>query len=141
MEALDCGALAAVAIELYRLRGLEAAPVQLALRYPAHATGQWSAMWHRAGSSNSWISGQYCYHEACGVIHEACIDLWDPTETRWLEPPLSLNETFSAVTALRVAADAFHTSSELNWCGLSLKPGQWHSVHFDKEGRLTLASI
>ena len=139
MEKLDCGALAAVAVELYRLRGLPVTPVQLALRYPHHAAEQWSRMWEREGLIASWITGGFCYHEACGVIEGENLLLWDPTENRWLDPPLSSNDAFASVMALKVAGPGAGMPARLHWGGTWLRSGVWQPLMFDVKGRLTTA--
>ncbi len=138
-ERLDCGALAAVAVELFRSRGQRVTPVQLALRYPSHATEQWSRMWEREGESAGWISDGICYHEACGVMEGGRMLMWDPTENRWLDPPLSANDAFGSVMALKVHDSTAGVPTELHWGGISLRPGEWQSVTFDGDGRLTTA--
>lgn len=102
LEVLDCGALAAVAKQLFAMRGQRAVAVQLALRYPQYAIEQWIRLWERSGQSAAWISDQTCYHEVCGVLDGSRLSLWDPTESRWLDPPISADEGFGAVAALRV---------------------------------------
>lgn len=139
MEKLDCGALAAVAVQLYRSRGQSAAHVQLALRYPHHAAEQWSRMWEREGLSASWITSEFCYHEACGVIDGEQMLLWDPTENRWLDPPLSPNDAFGSVMALKVVGLGAALPAKLQWGGMWLPSGAWQSVVFDGEGRPTTA--
>lgn len=139
MKKLDCGALAAVAVELYRLRGLPVKTVQLALRYPNHAVDQWSHLWVREGMSSSWINGEFCYHEACGIIEGHTMRVWDPTENRWLSPPLSPNGTFASIVALKVAELGDGEQTTLMWNGIRLRSGVWQSLVFDTEGRLTIA--
>ena len=141
MEELDCGALAAVAVELYRMRALPVTPVQLALRYPSHATEQWSQMWKRDGQSASWITEEFVYHEACGVIEGSGMLLWDPTENRWLDPPFSANETFASVAALKVPESASDTLVQLHWGGVFFRCGAWQALLFDDEGRLTSDAV
>lgn len=135
MERLDCGALAAVAVHLYQMRGHRAVPVQLALRYPVHALQQWSAMWERQGLASDWIAGRLCYHEACGVIHDSELQVWDPTENRWLEPPSSRNDAFGAVVSLRLFPGD-EAQEELQWAGIRVRTGVWRSLPFDEQGHL-----
>jgi len=138
MKKLDCGGLAAVAVELYRLRGQAAVPVQLALRYPEHAAEQWSRMWERHGLNPSWITGEFCYHEVCGVVEGEELLLWDPTESRWLDPPVFPNEAFASVMALNVVVPSSDHRT-IRWRGIPIPCGVWQSLVFDAEGRLTTA--
>lgn len=137
MERLDCGALAGVAVELYRLRGVPVTSVQLALRYPDHAAEQWARMWEREGMSAGWINGAFCYHEACGVIDGQEVHVWDPTENRWIAPPSSSNDAFASVVALKVAERGAGKQAAVTWDGIRLRSGVWQSLVFDVEGRLT----
>jgi hypothetical protein len=143
-EVLDCGALAAVAQEVYRRRGMIAMPVQLILRYPQHVTNQWSAMWQRAGLSDNWISGEFCYHEACGALDgQTEILVWDSTANRWLDPPESPSESFASVAGIKLvegASRASHTPRILHWRGIQLLAGVWHWLTFDERGCLTWTS-
>lgn len=139
MERLDCGALAAVAVQLYRLRGQQAVRLQLALRYPPQVAEQWSRMWQREALSASWITGEFCYHEACGVLEGSRLIIWDPTENRALDPPGSPNDGFGAVVAFRIAELTAGVETLL-WEGIPVRSGMWQSVVFDLEGRLTIQS-
>ncbi len=139
LEKLDCGALAAVAAELYRLRGVPVIPIQLALRYPIHAAEQWVRMWEREGMSAAWIMGEFCYHEACGVIKGQAIHVWDPTENRWLTPPTSPNNAFASVVAIKIADPDSGEQVTLAWGSLRLRSGGWRSLTFDADGQLTAA--
>lgn len=141
MKKLDCGGLAAVAHRLYLARGQIAAPVQLALRYPDHAAEQWSRMWEREGISARWITGRFCYHEGCGIIDGEQMLLWDPTENKWLYPPLSPNDAFGSVVALRVAELGGAVPAKLHWGGTWLLSGSWQPLAFDGRGRLTAGCI
>lgn len=139
MAKLDCGALAAVAVELYRLRGYPVAPIQLALRYPKHAAEQWSCMWEREGMNSAWIHGDFCYHEACGVIEGGTLQVWDPTENNWLAPPSSPDNTFASVVAIKTPEPSGGEQAFRSWGGLRLRSGVWQRLMFDGEGRLTTA--
>lgn len=136
-QTLECGGLAATAVQLYRLRGQSVAHVQLVVRYPSQATEQWSRMWQRAGQDSKWILGNLCYHEACGVLEGTRIKLWDPTKNRWLEPPSSPAEAFASVVALRVFEPSGRTASRVDWEGISIRAGAWQVLLLDDEGRLT----
>ena len=137
LDQLDCGGLAAVARELYRMRGNRVTGVQLALRYPNHAMEQWSRMWEREGVRPSWIHGEFCYHEACGVIEDGTVNLWDPTENRWLAPPSSPGNNFASVVAIRIAEPEAGESVVLAWDDLQLRCGRWQTLTFTGDGRLT----
>lgn len=137
MEKLDCGALAAVAAELFRLRGTKVTAVQLALRYPNHATEQWCQMWGRQGIDTGWINTEFCYHEACGIIEGQALRVWDPTESRWLSPPSSPADAFASVVALRITEYGLCDQQTFIWDGIRLGCGEWHSLVFDPQNPIT----
>lgn len=118
------------------MRRTRVAAVQLALRYPRHATEQWSRMWERGGNVAAWIHGEFCYHEACGVIDGATLEVWDPTENRWLSPPSSLQSGYASVLAIRIADFAVIERTMLTWGGLRLRAGIWQRFEIDAKGDL-----
>lgn len=131
-EQLDCGALAALAVNLYQLRQKSAVSVQMALHYPTHATEQWRNMWERQGVNASWISGEYCYHEACGILEGQELLLWDPTESRWIDPPSSLHEIFASVVALRVYLPENVPAQTVKWNTITIHTGIWNNLNPDQ---------
>ncbi len=133
MKALDCGGLAAVATHLTHMRGQSATSVQLVLRYPSYAAEQWLQMWKRKSLSTSWIANGLCYHEACGVLQGDHIFLWDPTENRWLDPPMSASDVFASVMAIKVPRLGSGSCS-LYWGDIPIHCGIWHSFVFNARG-------
>ena len=127
-QRLDCGALAALAVQLYRFRGQPVTPAQLILRYPIHATEQWSRMWEREDLDSSWIVDNLCYHEACAVLDGSRLTMWDPTESRWLEPPGSPKEGFAAVVAVRIFKQPGLQGTVFDWEGVPVTCGIWNTL-------------
>ena len=126
---LDCGALAALVVQIYRSRGQVAYPVQLALRYPRHALAQWSCMWEREGLSAGWVGAKSCYHEACGILEGGNLRVWDPTENRWLSPPTSAAELYGAIEAMKLDV-APSQSFPISWYGIPFHAGSWCTLPF-----------
>jgi hypothetical protein len=101
-ENLDCGALAALATELFRARGKIALPVQLALLYPKEAIEVWRVTWRSSLGHASWISENMCYHEACALLGNDEVEIWDPTEGRWLMPLSAMPQRYGELIAIRI---------------------------------------
>ena len=128
MKALDCGALAALATHVWGERGRAVIPMQLALRYPRKVAAGWRAMWVRQGQSGAWVDGGLCYHEACGVVQDGKVEVWDPTESRWLEPSFAANAGFGAVIALKACAEEKIVGPTLRWHSVEVRCGRWTRV-------------
>ena len=58
-KTLDCGALAALAHELFVGRGVISFPVQLIQRYTEDATRQWQKKWNGDESVVNWIKEEF----------------------------------------------------------------------------------
>lgn len=125
-EALDCGAMMALAIVSFRLRGKLAVPVQLVELVPPNWSGNFRATWEAAGLSPDWIRGDLVYHEACGILDAGQVFLWDPTDSSWRVP--------SAAGPLRVVAvrlcevDGVTLTGRMLWSGLGIRPGPWTTL-------------
>lgn len=132
MKKLDCGALAATATQLYRMRGQSVTPVQLALRYPNHVVDQWLQLWEQEGLIASWINREFCYHEACGVLDGNRVFLWDPTDNLWRDPPTSRSDGFASVVALKVS-EPEPQSHTVYWNDIPIRCGVWQSFAFDSQ--------
>ena len=129
VTSLDCGALAAIAVQIFKGRGETTIPVQLVMRYPRHAGEQWAALWDRSGARSDWIAGDLVYHEAAGVLNREELSIWDPTANRWLVPAESGSESFGTVVSLRVQQTrAQETDSRLFWRGSSILLDEWTYV-------------
>jgi hypothetical protein len=66
-KTLDCGALAALAHEIFLARGVKSFPVQLIQQYSEHAARHWQKEWDGKDVSSHWIGEDVIYHEGCAV--------------------------------------------------------------------------
>lgn len=123
VEDLDCGSLAALATELFVMRGQTAFQVQLALEYPPEAVNVWTETWQSALGHADWISDRICYHEACALPSNTGMDLWDPTECRWISALHSVPQSYGRLIALRVVSEK--SISCINFNGREIIPGEW----------------
>jgi hypothetical protein len=127
-EHLDCGALTALAREVFTARGLICLPAQLIQRYSTQDTHQWRKRWGSGPGLFEWTAGQLIYHEAAAIlVRDRVIKVWDPTHNWWIPPDQS--DGYGATLAMRVnvagselAADAFL------WGSHRLRPNTWEEV-------------
>ncbi len=122
-EDLDCGSLAAVATELFRARGLNALQVQLALQYPSEAIEVWRETWRSSLGHAAWISDSVCYHEACALPGQNDIEIWDPTESRWISPVATMQQRYGNLIAMRIFGN--ESEKPLQFAHHRLERGKW----------------
>lgn len=128
-EVLDCGALAALATEVFRMRGDSATQIQMVLQYSAAITHGWQSAWQGAGESADWISGSLCYHEATVIVRGKHASIWDPTDSQWIEDDLAGSGSFGAVVALKPSHDVASPNGVIHWGMTELSVGRWTIVN------------
>ncbi|MCA1658913.1 MAG: hypothetical protein LC627_06425, partial [Verrucomicrobiaceae bacterium] len=108
-ETIDCGALAALAHQLFLGRGVQSYPVQFIMQFSEDAGRQWLASWDRGNGGLHWIHDGLIYHEGCAVVADANeLKLWDATASWWVNPKQFGG--YGAVLAMRLF-DATRTPS------------------------------
>lgn len=127
-KTLDCGALAALAHEIFVARGVRSFPAQLIHQYSEHATSQWYKGWKGDETSVHWIKEDLIYHEGCAVItRDNEIKVWDATATWWINPKQFGG--YAGALALRVLAPQGNSSpSVFNWGAHRIVPNQWQKL-------------
>lgn len=90
-KSLDCGAQAALALEVFKTRGVKTYPAQLVQEFSRDATNQWAHKWNAAETSRFWINENLIYHEGCAVEtgNDTEIKLWDASAAWWINPKQS----------------------------------------------------
>lgn len=121
-DELDCGAHSALTLESFRARGVPAVTVQLIQRQEPHHMAHWHERWSAGGGSPSWAQGSAGYHEACGVVRDGRIEVWDSTVNAWLSP--THVRGVRSIAAVRVPPQA-GLAQAVTWRGLPLAPGEW----------------
>jgi hypothetical protein len=125
---LDCGALAALACEGLRGRGIPALQTQL-IRFYGRLNGvQWSEIWRDDNIPSGWVEDAFVYHEVCAVLQdgERKIEIWDPTGNYWIDPSQVVG--YSSPVAIRVVGQDYldyHVEEPLQWGSYHLKPNEW----------------
>lgn len=85
-KTLDCGALAAIAHEIFLNRGVESYPVQLIQKFNHDAVSQWQSKWDADECSAHWLNHDFIYHEGCAVKAGNEIKIWDASAGWWINP-------------------------------------------------------
>ncbi|MDQ3907397.1 MAG: hypothetical protein M3268_03535, partial [Acidobacteriota bacterium] len=84
---LDCGALAAIAQEVFTARGVESYPAQFIQQYSEDSARHWQEKWGEEEASTHWLSDDLIYHEGCAVVVRVReIRIWDASAGWWVNP-------------------------------------------------------
>ncbi|MEM1515720.1 MAG: hypothetical protein QXH24_06740 [Candidatus Bathyarchaeia archaeon] len=124
LRSLDCGALAALAQELFKARGVSTFPVQLIQQYSEQSIRHWRKKWGDLRIKD-WIVGTLAYHEACAIVTKGNnIKIWDPTDNCWILPQQP--KGYEAVVAIRIISQTI--LDELKWNSYTIKPNIWIKI-------------
>jgi hypothetical protein len=127
-ETIDCGAHAALALTIFRARGLTAFAVQLVQEFDRNATSQWSGKWASEGVSCHWLDDLHIYHEATALLIESGeVKLWDASAGSWIDSR-QRDGGYGSVTAIRIFAEGDHAEAQLHWGGRMLEPNVWNQL-------------
>jgi hypothetical protein len=128
MEQLDCGALAALAHELFTARGVKSYPAQFIQQYSEDSTRQWCANWGCEGVPVHWVKEDLIYHEACAVVVRGNeIKIWDPTASWWVNPKQFGG--YGGLLAIRIFTGYEQQATEhLAWGKHTITLNQWQKV-------------
>jgi hypothetical protein len=120
---LDCGALTDLTRHAIVAQGSVALHCQLIRKFNCEAISHWRALWLESGSPAEWAQGEHAYHEACAVVSENMISIWDPSDNRWIE---ACEEGYGSTVALRIAAPQDWGGSQLlQWGTRKIPIGTW----------------
>jgi len=125
-KSLCCGAQAALTVEAFQARGVEAVPAQLVQRYPAQDTRQWHRRWAESGADPAWAADGLVYHEVVVVLEGDRARVWNPTGTEWVPPEMFRVDGRGSVAAIRVGGPA-PTGRVVAWGEVELPLGTWAS--------------
>lgn len=126
-ETLDCGALAALAHEIFVARGVTSFPAQLIQQYNEDAARHWYRGWNGDETSVHWIKEDLIYHEGCAVVMRGGgMRVWDPTASWWVNPKQFGG--YGGVLALRVCAPQTSGHTGFTWGAHRIAANRWHKV-------------
>ena len=127
-ETLDCGALAALAHEIFTVRGVKSFRVQLIQKFSKVATAQWSCSWGENGDTEMrWIDNDLIYHEGCAVlVREREIKVWDASAGWWVDP--KFGDGYGSLLAIRVTAHDARLARGFDWGNQKIMPNEWQRL-------------
>lgn len=124
---LDCGALAALAHEVFTVRGVESYRVQLVQKFSQVATTQWSCSWSDGDATElRWIDKDLIYHEGCAIaVGNGEIKVWDASAGWWVDP--KTGNGYGSLVALRISAN--NARSPFVWGDRRIIANQWQKIN------------
>jgi hypothetical protein len=126
-KTLDCGALAALAHEVFIARGVRSYPVQLIQQFTEHATQQWSKRWGAEDVAVQWIKEDLIYHEGCAIsVGGTEIKIWDASAGWWVSPKQFGG--YGGVVAVRVFSTEADTPESFTWGAHRIVPNEWKRI-------------
>ena len=127
-DTLDCGALAALAHEIFINRGVKTVRAQLVQKFSKNATHQWKSNWHDGNTTLEWVNNDLIYHEGCAVIlPDNKIKLWDASAGWWVDP--KQRNGYGSVIAVKLSAP-FNNGAEasFDWGKHRLAVNTWQKI-------------
>ena len=126
-DTLDCGALAALASEVFKSRGVRTLRVQMVQRFSANSTAQWSSSWYDTTEQLRWMNDDLIYHEGCAIMtKENEIKIWDASAGWWIDP--NSKDGYGALLAIRLSDFNLTDQDKLNWGRHNLNALQWIEI-------------
>jgi len=126
-DTLDCGALAALAEEVFRARGVQGYRVQLVQKFSDVATAQWKNSWSASGGNLPWINGELIYHEGNAIENGGReIKVWDASAGWWVDSKPA--NGYGSVVAVRVTDGKITSDRTFLWGDHVLKTGEWQEI-------------
>ena len=124
---LDCGALAALAHEVFTARGVKSYRVQLIQRFSSVATSQWTNSWGNCSEPLPWTKGDLIYHEG-GAIDTGGrkIKVWDASAGWWVDSKPA--NGYGAVLAIRLSGFNLQAGESFFWGEHTIKACEWKEL-------------
>ncbi|HEX8456298.1 MAG TPA: hypothetical protein VF656_03170 [Pyrinomonadaceae bacterium] len=125
-KTLDCGALAALAQEVYTARGVTSYPAQFIQQYSEDSVLHWQKKWNGEEVSTHWINEDLIYHEGCAVVAgNGEIKLWDASAGWWVNPKQFGG--YGGLLVLRICAPP-SVAGAFAWGTHRVVPNQWQKI-------------
>lgn len=126
-KTLDCGALAALAHQVFTARGVKSYRVQVVQEFTDVATAQWSNSWNPGNEPLPWINGELIYHEGCAIeTADNAIKVWDPSAGWWIDPKPA--NGYGAMLAIRFSGFNLSPDSNLVWGRNTIRAAEWTQI-------------
>jgi hypothetical protein len=126
-KTLDCGALAALAHEIFTARSVRSYRVQLIQKFSSVATSQWMNSWGDCREPLPWTKGDLIYHEG-GAIDTGGrnIKVWDASAGWWVDSKPA--NGYGAVLAIRLSGLNLRAGEIFTWGEHIIKAGEWKEI-------------
>ena len=126
-KTLDCGALAAMAQEVFTVRGVRNYRVQLVQKFSELATNQWSVNWNVEDTPPCWIENDLIYHEGCAIaLANNKIKVWDSSAGWWLNPKSC--DGYGSILAIRLSGLSNVSNTGFCWEGYNIQLNRWQKI-------------
>jgi hypothetical protein len=126
-KTLDCGALAALAHEVFTARRVKCSRVQLVQKFSAVATSQWTDSWSEDSEPLAWIKDDLIYHEGCAIeTGERNIKVWDASAGWWVDSKPA--NGYGALLAIRLSGINLLPGEGYVWGEHIIKPNEWMEI-------------
>ena len=126
-DTLDCGALAALAHEVFTARGVRSHRVQLVQKFSNVATSQWTNNWSENCAPLPWIKDDLIYHEGCAIeTGEREIKVWDASAGWWVDSKPA--NGYGALLAIRLSGSDLQPNADYKWGEQIIRPNEWKEI-------------
>jgi hypothetical protein len=126
-KTLDCGALAALAHEVFVVRGVRCSRVQLVQKFSAVATSQWTNSWSEDSAPLAWIRDDLIYHEGCAIeTGGKNIKVWDASAGWWVDSKPA--NGYGALLAIRLSGLNVLPGENFTWGEHTIKADEWMEI-------------
>ena len=128
-KTLDCGALAALASEVFAARGVKTYRVQMVQRFSEVATNQWTSSWNERGDSPlRWTKDDLIYHEGCAIAPVGGeLKIWDASAGWWIDP--NSKDGYGALLAIRLSSFELPSDVNFSWGKHMVNAYQWTKIN------------
>jgi hypothetical protein len=127
---LDCGALAALAHEVFKARGVKSYRVQMVQRFSKVATNQWTNSWNERGGNEPlrWTQDDLIYHEGCAIAPTGNeLKIWDASAGWWIDP--NSKDGYGALLAIRLSSYDLPSGVNFSWGKHTVNAYQWTRIN------------
>jgi hypothetical protein len=125
---LDCGALAALAREVFTARGVRNYSAQLVQRFSELSTDQWADSWSTGVEPLRWVDHDLIYHEGCAIdLGDSKIKVWDASAGWWVDPKQT--DGYGAVLSIRVSDFSLPSDATFRWGEHLIRSAHWTRIN------------
>lgn len=128
-KTLDCGALAALAAEVFKTRGVKTYRAQMVQRFSETSTAQWSSSWENSDEQLRWMNDDLIYHEGCAISvgnGKSEVKIWDASAGWWVDP--QPKDGYGALLAIRLSAFNLPKDARFTWGNNRLDALRWTAI-------------